>query len=93
MDVSRPLRVLQHVVNVGRPSMRLIVASGLTNRITSMGVVASGLGCNVNTLLLLRMANREIAVVFVGGVDIAILGVDIAILGVDIATTRSWVET
>ena len=63
--------------------------------------MASGLGCGVNTLgkgrreryaLLLRIAKRGIAIVFVVCVDIAILGVDIAtpdldmaILGVDIA--------
>ena len=72
-------------MDVSRPSIKLIVALEFTTRLTSKGVVASGLGCNVNTLLLLKMPNRGIAVVFVVGVDIAILGVDIAILCVDIA--------
>ena len=94
MNVSRPLRILRYGVDASRPSMRLKVALGLTTHLTSKGVVASGLSCNVNTLLLLRMADRGIAVI-VGGVDIAIPGVrhsdntildvDIAILGVDMA--------
>ena len=46
--------------------------------------MASGLGCNVSTLLLLRVANRGKAVVLVGGVDIAILSVNVAIFGGDI---------
>ena len=97
MNVSRPLRILRYGVDASRPSMRLKVALGLTTHLTSKGVVASGLSCNVNTLLLLRMADRGIAVI-VGGVDIAILGVrhsdntildvDIAILGVDIPWCR-----
>ena len=89
MGVNRPLWVLYQVVGVSRPSMRLIIALGLTTRLTSREIVASGLGCDVNTLgkgrekryaLLLRMANRGIAVVFGVGVDIVILGVDIEIL-------------
>ena len=94
MDVSRPLWVLYQVVNVSGSSIRLIVALGLTTRDTSREIVANALGCDVNMLgkgrgkryaLLLRMANRGIAVVFGVGVEIAIVGVDIAILGVDIA--------
>ena len=72
-------------MEVSRPSMTLIVVLGLTTRLTSKEVVASGLGCNLDTLLLLKMANREIAIVFVGGVNIAIIGVNVAILRVDIA--------
>ena len=81
-------------MSVSRPSMRLIIALGLTTRLTSREIVASGLGYDVNTLgksrgkryaLLLRIANRGIVVIFGVGVDIVILGVDIAILGVDIS--------
>ena len=74
--------------------MRLIIALGLTTRLTSREIVASGLGYDVDTLgkgrgkryaLLLRIVNRGIVVIFGVGVDIVILGLDIAILGVDIS--------
>ena len=65
-------------MDVSRPSTRHIVAVRLTTRLTSK-VVASGLGCDDNTI-----AGRGVDVAILG-VDIAILVVGIAILGADIA--------